>query len=111
MQVCAPNQQVKQIRLCIIFRKALEQDPSRGQSLYELANIEIKQKNFDNALKLLQKHQQLSFNDPALVAVTLKAAQKAGRPEVVAEYKLQLSKLNSINAATGDNNDDNSNNG
>jgi len=57
------------------FSKALEQDPSRKQSLYELVNIEVKSGHKDKALACLQDHQDLVRSDPALLMLAAKVAR------------------------------------
>jgi len=68
------------------FSKALEQDPSRKQSLYELVNIEVKLGLNDKALACLLDHEELTRSDPVLLALAAKVAHKAGR----ADFKLRL---------------------
>lgn len=72
------------------FLKALEQDPSRKQSLYELVNIKIKQGLADKALSYLSKYQATTLSDPALIALAAKVAHKAGQFELEADYTLRL---------------------
>ncbi|MGQ3891044.1 type IV pilus biogenesis/stability protein PilW [Legionella sp. CNM-4043-24] len=93
------------------FVKALEQDPRRNQSLYEVANIEMKQDHPDKALMYLQKYQELSLNDKTLLNLAVKAAQAENKPEVEAFYKLRLSKLNQLTDETGEKNEYDSSNG
>ena len=72
------------------FSKALEQDPSRQQSLYELVNIEVKLGLKDKALACLQDHQALTWSDPTLLALAAEVAHKAGRVKLEADYRLRL---------------------
>lgn len=57
------------------FNKALEQDPSRKQSLYEWVNIEMKLGHKDKALACLRHHQELVRSDPALLVLAKKMAR------------------------------------
>lgn len=93
------------------FSKALEQDPRRKQSLYELASIELKQDKPDNALAYLQKYQELSLADPELLAMALLAAHKTGQSDIENDYKERLSKLNNFTGNSGVQNEYDSNNG
>lgn len=87
------------------FIKALEQDPRRNQSLFELANIEMKKDNPDKALTYLQKYQELAFNDKTLLNLAVDAARAAGKPDVEAFYKVRLGKLDQLAEETGEKNE------
>lgn len=90
------------------FKKALEQDPSRTQSLYEIVNIEVKLNRMNDALAYLQKYPQLSLRDSTLLALAVDIAQKTGKNELEADYKQRLQQLSDN---TGVKNEYNSNNG
>ena len=90
------------------FSKALEQDPSRVQSLYELVNIAVKQGNTTEALTYLQKYPDLTLHDRTLLAMAANAAQKAGKVELEADYKIRL---HGFSENTGGKNEYNNNNG
>ena len=72
------------------FVKALEQDPLRKQSLYELVKIDIKLGLVDKALGYLQEYPALTRSDPALLALAAQVAHKAGRVELEADYKSNI---------------------
>lgn len=72
------------------FAKALEQDPSLAQSLYELVRLEVKQDRIDEALSYLQKYPNLSLTDNTLLALAVDVAHKAGKSELEADYQLRL---------------------
>lgn len=93
------------------FIRALEQDPQRKQSLYELASIEIKEKHPEIALSYLQKYKELSLNDSTLLAMAIVAAHKTGQTATEAEYQLRLSKFNNLTDYTGVKNEHDNNNG
>lgn len=59
-------------KAAIYFSKALEQDPTRKQSLYELVMIEVKLGLKNKAIACLQEHQLLTKSDPALMALAEK---------------------------------------
>lgn len=90
------------------FIKALEQDPSRGQSLYELVNLEIKLGNITEALDYLQKYPNLSLHDRTLLAMAIDVAHKAGKVALEADYRIRLQ---SFSDNTGEINEYNNNNG
>ncbi len=90
------------------FAKALEQDPSREQSLYELVNLEVKQNHINEALSYLQKYPNLTLRDPTLLSLAADVAHKAGKIGLEADYKIRL---HSISEKTGGNNEHNINNG
>jgi len=90
------------------FVKALEQDPSRQQSLYELVTLDMKQGKFKEALNHLQKHSNLCLNDRALLNLAITVANKSGHPEQEEAYKLRLK---NFSENTGGHNEYNTNNG
>ena len=90
------------------FNKALEQDPSREQSLYELVNLEMKQGHTNEALAYLQKYPSLSLGDRTLLTMAIDVAHKAGKLELEAEYK---TRLHSFSDNPGGKNEYDTNNG
>ncbi len=90
------------------FNKALEQDPSREQSLYELVSLERKQGHLAEALAYLQKYQNISLHDVTLLTMAVDVAHQAGKTELEADYKLRL---HSFSDNTGEKNEYNNNNG
>lgn len=72
------------------FTKALEQDPSREQSLYELVTLEMKQGSTSNALAYLQKYPNLSLHHRTLLLLAVDLSNKAGKTEWAADYKMRL---------------------
>ncbi len=89
------------------FKKALEQDPAREQSLYELVRIKEQQGDLTEALAYLQKYENLSLKNRTLLAIAVDVAHKAGRFELESDYKLRLA---SFSDTTGEKNEyDNSN--
>ncbi len=73
------------------FKKALDKDPKRKQSLYELASIAIKQKNDNKALRYFQKYQTMVFSDPVLLKIAMNAAKRQHMNELEATYRSHLS--------------------
>lgn len=90
------------------FKKALQQDPSREQSLYELVTLEMKQEHPEKALAYLQKYPNLSLQDKTLLGLAVNVAHQAGKTELEADYKIRLHRFSDN---TGDKNEYNNNNG
>jgi len=95
-------------KAALYFAKALEQDPSREQALYELADIEIKQGHHQDALTLLQKFPNLSLNDKTLLSMAANMAHKTGKIDLEAEYQ---TRIHNFVDKTGEKNEYNSSNG
>jgi len=74
----------------IYFNKALKQDPSLIQSLYELVNIEIAQNHEHEALLYLQKFKHISLNDQMLIGIGIKLAKKDGNIKLENYYNERL---------------------
>jgi type IV pilus assembly protein PilF len=89
------------------FNKALEEDPSRGQSLYEIVKIELKGNNTNQALAYLQKYPELSLSDPNLLKIAVNVAHKAEKKELEAYYEAHY---RNFSEKTGGNDDYNRNN-
>lgn len=90
------------------FKKALEHDPNRVQSLYELVRLELKRGNINSAMAYLQKYPKLSLHHPALLALAIEAASKARKTEWAADYNLRLQRLSDN---SGEKNEHNNSNG
>jgi type IV pilus assembly protein PilF len=72
------------------FVKALEQDPSRAQSLLELVTLEVKQHHTKEALTYLQKYPNLTLMNNTLLKLAIDVAHEAGKTDLEAEYKSHL---------------------
>lgn len=83
------------------FKKALQQDPARKSSLYELVKIELKQGNTQAALTNIQKHPQVSLKSAFLLKKAIQAAHKEGDMQLALNYQKQLKHLNSFSESTG----------
>ena len=90
------------------FEKALEQDPSREQSLYELVSLEVKQDHIKEALSYLQKYPALSQQNHTMLTMAVDVAHKAGNIEMEADYRLRL---HNFSEKTGGKDEYNINNG
>ena len=90
------------------FKKALEQDPMREQSLYELVMLKMNQGDTNGALAYLQKYPNLSLHHHTFIKLALELAKKAGKTEYVADYKMRL---HGFSDNTGEKNEYNNNNG
>ena len=93
------------------FAKALEQDPSRKQSLYELVKIEVKLEQINEAMTNIQKYPIPVLRDPQLLTLAVSVAHKAGKIELEADYQLRLKQLNTFSDNTGVKNDNDNDNG
>lgn len=92
------------------FISALNQDPSRSESLYELVKLESKAGHNAEALDLLQKHADLVLNDKIFLSLAKEIANKAGKTEIALEYENNLKKAE-LATNSGVNNEYNSDNG
>jgi type IV pilus assembly protein PilF len=96
----------------LYFNKALSQDPSRRESLYELVKLASKEGHDEHAFQLLQQHPDLVLDDRIFLDLAKNIAKKAGQFEVAAEYENSLAKLETkIDNSSGVNNEYNSSNG
>jgi type IV pilus assembly protein PilF len=94
------------------FNKALNQDPSRRESLYELVKLSSKEGHDEHAFQLLQQHPELVVDDKIFLDLAKNIANKIGKYEVAAEYENSLVKLDTkIDNSSGVNNEYNSHNG
>ncbi len=91
------------------FARALEQDPSRKQSLYELVNIEMKQNQYQEVLANLKKYSKLAFNDKSMLRIAAQAAGNLGQSELESNYNQRLLQLNTFSDNSGAKNDYNNN--
>lgn len=84
------------------FITALNQDPSRTESLYELVKLESKAGHNSEALDLLQKHPDLVLNDKIFLSLAKDVATKAGKPEIALAYENNLNKADLDNSGVND---------
>jgi type IV pilus assembly protein PilF len=75
------------------FSQALNHDPQRKQSLYELAKIELKQNHADKALGYMKSYSRLTLNDTALLSLAVDAAHRLAKAKLEETYKLRLANL------------------
>lgn len=83
------------------FSKALEQDPSRTQSLYELTTLKMKEHKEKEAMNDLKQYQELTLSDPSLLALAANLAHKIGNTALETDYRLRLLQLNRQSETTG----------
>ncbi|HAT1659492.1 TPA: type IV pilus biogenesis/stability protein PilW [Legionella pneumophila] len=95
----------------IYFTKALNQDPSRKESLYELVKLQSKIGHDKEALDLLQKHADLVLNDKVMLGLAKDIANKTGQYTLAAEYENSFNKMEPTNNISGVNDEYNSSNG
>jgi type IV pilus assembly protein PilF len=77
----------------LYFNTALNQDPSRKTSLYELTKLESKEGNDEKALALLQKNSEMVLNDRVFLSLAKEIASKAGKFEIAAAYESSYKKM------------------
>ncbi|TAL64333.1 MAG: type IV pilus biogenesis/stability protein PilW [Legionella sp.] len=95
----------------IYFTSAINQDPSRRESLYELVKLESKMGQNKEALELLQNHSDLVLDDKILLNLAKDIANQTGKTELALEYANNARKLEPSIDNSGVNNDNNSHNG
>lgn len=95
----------------LYFNNALNQDPSRRESLYELVKIESRQGHDKEALELMQKHPDLVLNDRIFLSLAKDIASKAGNYTIAAEYESNFRKMEPTSDNSGVNNEYNNHNG
>ncbi|MBI2786623.1 MAG: type IV pilus biogenesis/stability protein PilW, partial [Legionella longbeachae] len=86
----APNED----KAKLYFINALNQDPSRKVSFYELLKLEIKSGRDSEAFTLVQKHPELVLNDRILLALAKQVSDKVGQHNIAAEYQQNINNLN-----------------
>ena len=64
------------------FNKALEQEPLRKQSLYELLLIDVTLKQYKQAMTKINAHQDLILKDPALFALAEQISKAYKKAEI-----------------------------
>lgn len=95
----------------LYFTSALNQDPSRRESLYELVKLENKAGNETKALDLLQRHPDLVLNDKIFLCLAKDIANTVGKHEIAAEYESIAKKIEQNTDKSGVNDEYNSLNG
>ncbi|MDI1351353.1 MAG: type IV pilus biogenesis/stability protein PilW [bacterium] len=93
------------------FTNALNQDPSRKESLYELIKLESKAGHDLAAFELLQKHPDLVLNDRIFLSYAKNIALKAGKNDIAAEYDHNFRKMQPSTDNSGAKDEYNSHNG
>ena len=76
------------------FTQALNQDPSRRESLYELVKLESKVGHESEALALIQKYPDLVLNDRIFLYLAKTVASKAGNSQLAIEYENSFKRMN-----------------
>lgn len=74
----------------LYFTRALNQDPTRKNSLYELIQLESKMGHHTEVFSLLQKYSDLVLNDPVILSLAEDIARKNGKYDLAAQYKHRL---------------------
>ncbi|EHL30164.1 type IV pilus biogenesis/stability protein PilW [Legionella drancourtii] len=77
----------------LYFAKALNQDPSRKVSFYELIKIQTKDGHNAEAYTLLRKHPDLVLNDRILLSLAKEISEKVGQHNVAVEYENNIKNM------------------
>ena len=85
--------------------QALNQDPLRKKSLYELVKLEYNLGQESEALELLKSHETLVLNDDIFLTLAKQVADKAGQHQLAEQYQNSLKELALKNNNSGVNND------
>ncbi|MFA6302773.1 MAG: type IV pilus biogenesis/stability protein PilW [Legionella sp.] len=93
------------------FSSALDQDPTRRESLLELVKLEGKAGNDAQALKILDKYPEIVLNDRDLLDKAKELAIKLGEQNLVAKYETSFRSLESNIVTSGANNEYNNHTG
>jgi type IV pilus assembly protein PilF len=72
------------------FSKALAQDPSSKQSLYELVKLDMKQGKNELALNHLQKYPELTLQSQEILNLGIQVAHQLGKADIEANYRHSL---------------------
>lgn len=86
------------------FSKAIAQDPSSKQSLYELVKLDMKHGRLTEALVYLQKYPETVLRSEEILTLAVQIAHQLGQLDVEANYRRSLESF-------GVKHDDNHNNG
>jgi len=77
----------------LYFKKALNHDPSRKVSFYELVKLDNKTGHNAEAFALIQKHGDLVLNDKVLLSLAEVTSRKAGRDDIAVQYAQKIKKV------------------
>lgn len=99
-----------QTKAAVYFRQALEHDPKRKQSFYQLVQMDMPQKHPKEILALLQKYPEITYYDRDLLRIGVEVANKTGQVAVASDYQQRIYRFNVL-SNTGVNDDDDSDNG
>lgn len=76
----------------IYFTTALNQDPARRESLYELVKLEDKAGHSSEAINLMQKHPDLVLNDRLFLSLAKDIAARSGNTALAEAYESSFNK-------------------
>lgn len=86
------------------FSKALEQDPQRAQSLFELVKIEMKSKQYLLVLDNLKKFPAVTMKSKELLSIAVKAAHESNQINIESNYQQHLADKSGVNNEYNDSN-------
>jgi len=77
----------------VYFTNALNQDPEKRESLYELVVLETSDGKDKAAMQLLEQHPNLVLNDRVLLDFAKEAARKLGEFDMALQYESMANKV------------------
>lgn len=92
------------------FQRALEQDPKRSSSLYELARLALEENQLTLAKQYLNQYSQSGELDLTGAELGLKIARRVGESDQAATYVMMIQKFKQQAKATADQQDPTANN-
>ncbi len=85
------------------FNHALQQDPSRQQSLEELITMAMQQKKPEEVLALAKQYSDTANDDDQIIQAALSAAEQTQNSALTQQYQMRLSQLNHSETNGGSN--------
>lgn len=87
------------------FVNALNQDPARKMSFYELIKLEIKEGHHAQAFALVQKNPDLVLGDSVLLSLARDISEKVGQEHVAKEYERTIKQMDPNRINGGEHNE------
>ncbi len=91
----------------LYFIKALNQDPARKMSFYELVKLEYNQGHHAQAFALVQKHPDLVLGDSVLLSLARDVSKKVGQQHIANEYDRTMKQMDTNRTNGGEHNEHN----
>lgn len=100
-----------QAKAKLYFTSALNHDPMRQVSFYELLQLEIQSGHHANAFTLVKTYSDLVIHDEMLLSIAKRVAEQVGQHTIAQEYERIRNNLNSNKDNGGDYNEYNNHSG